>query len=89
MPREHGIKIVGLVGPLLRPEKQHTDDVADDLFQRQAVFLINGRQEKRQHDENHAQGSGSGTEPRRPFEQKEKRYANKRAAAETDKLPFC
>lgn len=89
MPRKHGVKIVGLIRALLRPEKQHPGDVADDFFQRKAVFLIHGRQEKRQHDEHHAEGSGSGAETRRPFEQKEKRYANKRAAAETDKLPFC
>jgi len=89
LPREHGVKIVGLIGPLLRPEEQHTGNVVDDLFHREAVFLIDGHQEKRQHDENHAEGSGPGAEPRRPFEQKEKRYAHKRAAAETDKLPFC
>jgi hypothetical protein len=89
LPREHGVKIVGLIGPLFWPEKQHTGNVADDFFHRQAVFLIDGHQEKRQHDEHHAKGSCSGAETRRPFEQKEKRYANKRAAAETDKLPFC
>lgn len=88
LPHEHGVIIVGLVGSLLRPEKKHPGDIADDLFQRQAVFFIDGRQEKRQHDEHHANGRGTGAEVCRSFEQKEKRYANKRAAAETDKLPF-
>ena len=88
MPREHGVKIVGLIRTLLRPEKQYPGDVTDDLFQRQAVSFIDGHQEKRQHNEHHAKGSSSGTEIRRSFEQKEKRYAHKRAAAETDKLPF-
>ncbi len=89
MPREHGVKVIGLVRALPRSEKQHPDDIADDLFQRQAVFFIDGHQEKRQHDENHADGSASGAEARRPFEQKEKRYADERTAAKTDELPFC
>lgn len=89
LPRQGGIIIIGLIGPLLRPEEQHPDDIADDLFQRQAVFFVDGHQKERQHDEDHTDGRGAGAEVCRSFEQKEKRYADERAAAETDKLPFC
>ena len=67
-------------------ESMNLEDVADDLFQGLAVFFIHRQHEERQHDEHHAHGRYAVAS--RPPEQKEKRHADERPAAEADKLPL-
>ena len=84
---EHGIEVIGAVGALLGPDDGHLEDVADDLFQGLAVFFIHRQHEEGQHDQHHAKGRRAAADM--ALEQKEKRYADERAAAEAQNLPFC
>ena len=86
LPLQHGIEVVGAVGALLGPDDGHLEDVSDDLFQGLAVFFIHRQHEEGQHDEHHAHGRHA-VASRTP-EQKEKRHADERPAAEADKLPL-
>ena len=47
--------------------------------------FIHGKQEKGQHDQDHAEGGRTGIN--RIFEQKEKRHSYKYRCSKTDKLP--
>lgn len=86
LPRKHGVEVVSLIGPHLGAEKAHPEDMAQDDFQRLAVFLIHRQKEKGQHEKHHQKRrrTGSGW----PFEEKEKRDASQRTASKADKLPL-
>ena len=86
LPFHNGIKIVCLVRPLLGAQHRHLQQVADELFQRLAVFLIDAQQKEGQHDQHHTQGGHAGA--CLAFEQKEKRHTDQRTAAKTDQLSF-
>ncbi len=86
LPFEDGIEIISLVRALPGPEETDADDIAQHLFQRLAVLLINAQQEKRKHEQHH-------TQRRRAVsnglaEQEEYGNARQRPAAEADKLSF-
>ena len=87
LPSEQVVEVVRHIWALLRSDKADPDNVTDDLFKRLAVFLIHGQQKEGKHDEYHADRCRAGAGA--AFEQKEKRYAHKRAASETQQLSFC
>ena len=86
LPLQGGIEVVGLIWALLGPEEQDAGHIAQHYLQRLPVALIHRQQEGREHGKHHDERRRAHTY--RPFEQKEKRYADERPAAETDKLPF-
>ena len=86
LPLQDGIEIVGLIGSLLRSLETHAIDIADDYLQRLTVLFVHGKQHCRYHYHHHHHGGRAGADT--AFEQKEKRYANERAAAEADELSF-
>src|SRR5699024_2393332 len=86
LPLQHGIEVVCLIRALFWPNHGNLNDIADDLFQGLTVLLIHCQHEEGQHDQHHAHSRH--TASRRLPEQKEKRYADKRSAAETDQLPL-
>ena len=86
LPLQSGIEIVGLIRALLGTNHRDTDDIPHDFFQGLAVFLVHGEHEEGQHDKHHTHSCHAVS--RRPPEQKEKRHADERPAAEADKLPL-
>ena len=86
LPFKHGIKIVGLIGALFRSQNADANDVSDNDLQRLTVLFVHGKQHCRYHYHHHHHGGRAGADT--AFEQKEKRYANQRAAAEADELSF-
>ena len=55
LPHQGGIGVVGLIDAPLRTDELALDQVPQDHFQRLSVFLIEGKQEEREHDKDHAQ----------------------------------
>ena len=70
----------------LRTDELALDQVPQDHFQRLSVFLIEGKQEEREHDKDHAQRRRGRTPA--ALAQKEKRHSHKRRRSETHKLPL-
>jgi len=62
----------------------HPDHIAKNLFQRQSLFFIHGKQETGQHDKDHAERGCAGADML--LEQEKQRNADQRAAAEANKL---
>ena len=87
LPFKYGIKIVGLIGALFRSQNADTNDVSDNDLQRLTVLFIHGKQECREHDNNHChcRDACAGN----AFEQKENRQTDQQTAAETNELSFC
>ena len=82
MPFQYGVEVIGLIGALLSADKTKLNDVAHDFFEWLAVFLIHRQHEEREHRKHHHESRR--THAGLLFEQKEKRYADKRPAAEAD-----
>ena len=86
LPFQDGVEVIGLVRALLRAKEVHPQDVSDDPFQREPVFLIHGQQEEGQHNDHHADGRRADADM--DLEQKEKRDADSGSASETNQLSF-
>ena len=84
-PLQGGVQVVCLVWPDLGAEELCPDDMAQHLFQRLAVLLVDTEQEKGQHQPNHQQCCHI-VPNAAPCEQIG-RDTHQRAAAEADKLP--
>jgi len=86
LPHQGGIGVVGLIDAPLRTDELALDQVPQDHFQRLSIFLIEGKQEEREHDKDHAQRRRGRTHA--ALAQKEKRHSHKRRRSETHKLPL-
>ena len=86
MPHQGGIEIVGLVDPCLWADKLVLNKVPQEHLQGLPVALVHGEQEKRQHDQNHAERRRGGAQ--RLLGQKEKRHADHRCRSKTNHLPL-
>ena len=86
LPMQRGVKVVGLIGPLLRAAEAYLNDVSQDFLEGLAVSFIHGEQEVRKHGHNHDERSGADVEI--GFEQKENRHTDECAEAEEDQLSF-
>ena len=84
-PLQGGVQVVCLVWPDLGAEELRPDDVAQHLFQRLAVLLVDAEQEKGQHQPDHQQ-CRCVVANAAPCEQIGG-DAHQRAAAEADQLP--
>lgn len=84
LPFQHGIEIVGLIGPVLGADKPHLHIVVNDLFKGLAVLFIDCQHEKREHDKHHAQRGCTGADI--AFQQEEQRDADQPAATKAHKL---
>lgn len=87
LPHEGGVQVIGLVGPLLGPEKDGLYHLPGNHFKGLAVPFIQGEKQPRQHGEHHKERRRAGGDV--APEQEKKRYADEKRPAETDKLPFC
>ena len=86
LPHESGVQVVGSIGPPLGAQEHRLNYIAQHLFQRPTVFLIQPHNEQGQHGQHHEDGGGACAQA--APEQKEKRNADKRAAAKADELPL-
>lgn len=87
LPHEGGVQVIGLVGPLLGPDKDGLYHLPGNHFKGLAMPFIQGEKQPRQHGEHHKErrrASGDAAP-----EQEKKRYADEKRPAETDKLPLC
>ena len=87
LPVQQVVEIVRPVRALLGAQEAYLHDVADELLRRLTVLFIHGQQEEGQHDQHHAKGRRAAADM--ALEQKEERYADERAAAKAQNLPFC
>lgn len=86
LPREGGIQVVGLIGPLLGPDEHGLYHLPGDHFKGLAVPLIEREQQPRKHGENHNQRRRAGGDAAPEYEKK--RYAYEKRPAKTNQLPF-
>lgn len=81
------MQVIGLVGPLLGPDKDGLYHLPGNHFKGLAVPFIQGEKQPRQHGEHHKERRRAGGDA--APEQEKKRYADEKRPAETDKLPLC
>ena len=74
LPREGRIEVVCFIGAVLRADEIHPDHIAKNLFQRQSLFFIHGKQETGEHDDNHRHSRK--VCPCAAFEQKKQRQSD-------------
>ena len=86
LPFQYGVEVFGFIGPDLGPEEADADDIPQNDLQGLPIAFIHRQQEGREHDDHHHHRCCADADV--PFEQKEKRDAEKRTAAETHKLSF-
>ena len=86
LPREGRIEVVCFIGTVFWADEIHPDHIAKNLFQRQSLFFIHGKQKTGQHDKDHAERGCAGADML--LEQEKQRNADQRTAAEANKLPF-
>ena len=86
LPLQHGVKVIGLIGPDFRHSEAVADDLPDHHLQRLAVLLIQPEQQAGEHGEDHHQGGGAGGDA--APEHKKERQAHQERRAEAYDLPF-
>ena len=87
LPLQHGVKVIGLIGPHLGHGEAVSDDLPDHHLQRLAVLLGQSEQQAGEHGEDHHQGGGAGGDA--APEHKKERQAHQERRAEAYDLPFC